>query len=53
MWKHDGKDSGEIIEQGKKQYIEEDGVKRRLYSWKISHTSQKPVLDNFPDKFLS
>ncbi|KKG14153.1 hypothetical protein EO98_09270 [Methanosarcina sp. 2.H.T.1A.6] len=32
MWKHDGKDGDEIIEQGKEQYIEESDVKRGLYS---------------------
>lgn len=32
MWKHDGKDSGELLDQGKKQHMEEDGGKRRLYS---------------------
>ncbi|MDY9924852.1 CU044_2847 family protein [Methanosarcina sp.] len=32
MWKHDGKDSEELIEQGKEQHIDESSVKRGLYS---------------------
>ncbi|KKG10980.1 CU044_2847 family protein [Methanosarcina sp. 2.H.A.1B.4] len=32
MWKHDGKDGEEIIEQGQEQYIEDSDVKRGLYS---------------------
>ncbi|WP_193589514.1 CU044_2847 family protein [Methanosarcina acetivorans] len=33
MWKQDGKDSGEAIEQGEEQYMQEgEGKKRKLYS---------------------
>lgn len=32
MWKKDGKDSGELLEQGREQDTEEGGVIRRLYS---------------------
>lgn len=32
LWRHDGKDSGEAIEQGKEQYIEESEIKKGLYS---------------------